>query len=174
MEWSTVLISGLVSAVISGFVGLVFVSRTTVAQIRAREREEARKQIVVIAKDLQRRLLTHRDSDNPHGRRHGAKIEMDDLSTAWPVGQAILQLGLFRRWWTMRLAQRIFGVWIMSRVPLMKDDSGESAFSAWVRDAMRHGDAPVITGSWHKALSAPSKSPEVTKALRDLRLLEHL
>ncbi|MGP9843325.1 hypothetical protein [Brachybacterium sp. 107] len=174
MDWTNAAVAALVSAAISGAVGVFFSSRTAVAEMRAREREDARRQVVILAQDLQRRILAHQDSGNPRGRRIGTRIEIDDLSTAWQVVQPIRTLGRFRRRHAMNLARRIFGVWVVNRVRVMKDDSGESAFSAWVRDAVRLGDAPIVTGSWHKALSAPANSPELTLCLRDLRRLERV
>lgn len=172
MDWTTVVTSAVISTAISTGVGLATVSLSTVGQMRAQERERARREIAGVAKDLQRRLLSHQDSQNPRGRRIGTRIEMDDLATAWSVVVPAQRLGWIRRLWTMALARRIFGTWTVQRVRLMKDGSGEAAFAAWVVDAARMPEAPIITGSWHKALSSPSASPLVKRGMRDLWLLE--
>lgn len=172
MDWITVAASAAVSAIISTLIGLGVASQTKVIQMRAEERENARREIVTRARDLQRRLLAHQDSDNPRGRRIPEQIQMDDLSTAWGVVRPARDLGWFRRWVTMSVARLLFGRWVVQRVPLMKDDSGEAAFTAFVREAMRIPNAPVITGSWHDALASPSKSPKVQRALLHLRWLE--
>lgn len=172
MDWITVATSATISASISTGIGLATISLSTVGQMRAQERERARQEIREVAKDLQRRLLSHQDSQNPRGRRIGTRIEMDDLSTAWKVVDSAQRLGCIRRPWTMMQARRIFGPWIVNRVRLMKDDSGEAAFAAWIGDAARMPNAPIITGSWHEALSSPSASAYVNRGMRDLRLLE--
>lgn len=174
MDWITLAASAAISTIISTLIGLGVASQTKVIQMRAEERENARREIVTRARDLQRRLLAHQDSDNPQGRRIPEQIQMDDLSTAWGIVRSARDLGWVRRRLTMTIARRLFGRWVVQRVPLMKDDSGESAFIAFAREAMRIPNARVITGSWHDALASPSKSPKVRRGLRHLRLLELL
>ena len=172
MDWITLAASAALSTIISTLIGLGVASQTKVIQMRAEERENARQEIVARARDLQRRLLAHQDSDNPRGRRIPEQIQMDDLSTAWGIVRPARDLGRLRRWRTMAMARLLFGRWVVQRVPLMKDDSGGSAFIAFARDAMRIPHAPVFTGSWHDALASPSSSPKVERGLRHLRWLE--
>lgn len=65
MDWSTVAISALISAIISTGFGLAVVSQSTVLQMRAQAREEAVRELSAVARDLQRQLLRHQDSDSP-------------------------------------------------------------------------------------------------------------
>lgn len=172
MDWSTVAISAIISAIVSTGFGLVTVSRSTVLQMRAQKREDARREVVAVARELQRELLRHQDSENPNGVRREAALEMDDFSRALRVVGPAQQLGLLRRWRVLLLAHRIFGAWVVGRARLMKDDSSDAAVVAWLGGELKHGGTPKRAGSWHLALAAPSASNEVKRGLRDLRLLE--
>ncbi|MGP9733474.1 hypothetical protein ACT3SQ_02815 [Brachybacterium sp. AOP42-C2-15] len=174
MDWSTVTVSALISTGISASIGLGIASQTKVIQMRAEERELARREIVEKARELQLQLLNHQDARNHVGPRSLDVFDADDLSTAWRFVRAAQQLGWVRKRVTLRVLRRIFGQWVVDRVRLMKDDSGNSAFVAHVGAAFRSGPQNIDTGSLHVALSAPSASDDVDRALRDLRLLERL
>lgn len=174
MDWSTVTVSALISTGISASIGLGIASQTKVIQMRAEERELARREIEDGARDLQLQLLDHQDANNPNGQRSADQFAPTDLSTAWKFVRATQRLGWFRKWWTMKLLRRIFGKWVVDRVRLMKDDSGQSAFIAHLGALFRSGPQTITSGSWHDALSAPSASEGVKNGLRDLRRLERL
>lgn len=143
-------------------------------QMRAEERELALREIVEASRELQRQLLDHQDARSPEGRRPAGRFSSDDLSTAWKFVRSAQRLGWVRRRLTLLVLRSIFGRWVVDRVRLMKDDSGESAVVAQLAVLFRSGPMNVKTGSWHDALAAPSASGEVKRALRHLRLLELL
>ncbi|MGO2311724.1 hypothetical protein ACTXKH_04445 [Brachybacterium tyrofermentans] len=174
MDWITVAVSAGISALVSGSIGLGIASQTTVIQMRAQAREEYRQAIVEQARELQRELLDFQDSNNPQGNREKDVFAAHDLSTAWKFVTAARRLGWFRRWWTMWLLRRVFGKWVVERVRLMKDDSGQSAFVAHVGAQFRNRATGIQSGSLHDAFASPSDSQEVKRALLELRILERL
>lgn len=166
-------ISALISAIISTGFGLAVVSQSTVLQMRAQAREEAVRELSAVARDLQRQLLRHQDSDSPKGLRSEETMAMDDLSDAHRVIAASSGLGRRRQRQAMLLARRLFGDWIVERARLMPDDSSDAAVISWFGGAIKESNTqPARSGSWHNALAAPSTSRRVFEALEDLQELE--
>lgn len=174
MDWITLAASAAISTLVSGSIGLGIASQTTVIQMRAQAREEAREVIVEEARALQLDLLDFQDSGSPHGKREANVFDTDDLSTAWRFVAAARRLGWFRRRCTLALLRRIFGRWVIERAMLMKDESGQSAFAAQFGALLRGKAANVEGGSLHDAFASPSGSLAVKRAKRELQILELL
>lgn len=175
MDWPTILLSASISAFISTFFSLLVVSRSTVIQMRAQAREESGRQIIELARSLQRILRVHQDSGAKAGHHEGKRVVLDDLTKAHRILEQADRLGWIRRWLVYRRAKFVFGSWTVERARLMRDDSTDSAFATWVPTALKVLDAggdQIEMGSWFVATASPSDSPRIEECLKELRKLE--
>lgn len=175
MDWTTLLVSGLSSAVVSAIVALVVAPRMKVLQMRAEAREVAAQEVAAIAREHQLEILRHKDSGN-EGVREPDRFVSDDVVQAHRLTEAARGLGCIRRWFVHRRLVRLFGPFTVERARLMKGLSGDEVFAALIGPLMtKDGTVDLMrdgTGSIHAALMARGGSPQIEECLKDLRRLE--
>lgn len=175
VDWSTVLASAGVSAVVGAVVSLLTVSQTTVRRARAERRETARLAVADTAAPLVRELTRYRfQRENGKPRRDNANAHLDDLGKVMALRKAAANLSWWRRWLVDRRCRRVFGdYWAdLARDYPSDRPAGESEFSTWLAASMsdRHRGDPRES-LIHRTYAAPPADPLAGKLARELRLL---
>lgn len=179
MDWSTVLASAGVSAVVGAVASLLAVSQTTVRQQRAARRELARhilrQAVAPLLDELARYEYLRRD--NAKARRSGEAADMEDHARVVAIRAAATDLLGWRRALVDRRCGLVFGeYWTnLARDYPTKAAAGPGSLGAWfaaaVSDHDRKPGAGPRDGLMHRAYSRPPGDPLQAELRRELRRL---
>jgi hypothetical protein len=183
VDWSTIVVSAVISAALGVLVAFVTASLITVRQARARRREDARQELAQIAAEMRLTLSQYRalqDRARPHDderARLPKQPNTADQLAAGRVLQAASGLGWFRRWLVKRRCRRIFGRFWTDRAELfLAADSevsvGPAVFAGLNHHPFRSGNAAAaVSQRLHRAYAAPPRDPLQAELDRELRRL---
>lgn len=180
MDWSTVVVSALLSAVVSGAVSLLAVPQTAVRQRRAERREEARESLEAILGPMVQQVALYRAGLNKGVRRESDEDRMhgDDYVLVSEILLAAQHLSSLRFWSITRRCRRVFGPFLadLARLQPATEASwgnilapllaGYDPDTKWGRMT-----AEQRFGTLHRALQCDPDSGEIKRLDRDLRWL---
>lgn len=175
MDWSTVILSTGVSAVVGSVVSLLAVSQTTIRQRRAERHDQARQ-------DLRKLLAPLRTDLRKYQSRMNAGLKREDLTTHhgddYALASQVLvmaeQLSNGRRWLVRRRTRRLLGSFMFNVAdiaPLKGDTLGALApllVAQYDPSKANVEEADDRFGELHRALMTNPGSPELAKLEREL------
>lgn len=163
MQWSTLIASAGVSAVVGAVVSLFAVSQVAVRQARAIAREDARRSVRELADAQVRRAMRYafapRDGDRAIRAADDGLSHLDDHSVVAAILVAARGLSAPRRWLVRRRCRAIFGNYWTELALLYPAASanGEESFLLWL--TANAGAVPIANDSceslMHRAYSKP-------------------
>ena len=177
MDWSTVIASAGVSAVVGTSASYLAVSGITVRQAKAGRRYAASEAISEVVAPILANVVKYQAGMNRIQREEGV-YHGGDFVTASAILTASKQLGTVRHWLVVRRCRRLFGAFT-TKLADVSPTQGDSlgAFLAPVL-AAEYGDGALkeesqnrLSGLMYEALTKECHAREVTTLIRELRRL---
>lgn len=178
MDWSTVLLSAGVSAIVGAVVSIVAVSQVTVRRAQAESRYQAAQQIKALVAPEIARVVKYQAGMDEGQRREGGRYHSADFVMASQVLAIAESLGWLRRRFVRRRCRLVYGAFT-TRLAEVSPTDGASLGSvmAPLMSATYGGGDPsgsadnLLDGRAYEAMTEDHEAPEVKRFLRDLRRL---
>jgi hypothetical protein len=178
MDWSTVILSAAVSAVVGALVSLAAVSQTTVRQRRAERRDEALLALKKIVVPLRLDLRLYELGVRTGNKRTAERSHVDDHRLATAVLDSTENMGKLRSALVRRRCRRVFGEYwatLAEEMPYADDSLGSAVVPALLGAPMLLESGALksspVAGLMHRAYMGDPGSPEQTQLRRELRRL---
>lgn len=177
VDWSTLLASAGVSAVVGAVVSLLTVSQATVRRARAERREAARRAVSAAVSPVLDEVARYEYLRPPEPKRTLEQSHMDDHARLVIVRRAAADLPAWRRWLIDRRCRRVFGhYWTdLARDYPSALDSDSGSLTSWLaastRDYRASAGRGPVDGLLHRAYCERAGHPLVHKLRRELRRL---
>lgn len=133
MDWGTVALSALTSAIVSTLVSLLVVGTRVRTEDRERRSLEARRTLSTEAAAKRKELRRYTLSKDAPPARDGESFHYQDVIDARPLWEATTDLRWFRRWRARRLLRGVYGDMIPKMVDTYKGEDSDFLL------AMAHG-----------------------------------
>jgi hypothetical protein len=175
MDWSTVLVSTSLSAVVGALVSLLAVSQTTTRQRRAERRDDGRQRLKAVVAPRQVAVKKYQSKLLSSLKREEQVIHGDDYSFASEVLAAAEELSSWRRWLVNRRARRVIGAFIVDTAAVSpgEGDSWGGVAVLLIRQYTSHdlSEPARRIGLYHHALMTDPGSTELKRLEKELRRL---
>lgn len=177
VDWSTLLASAGVSAVVGAVVSLLAVSQTTVRRAKAERADASRLAVRECVAPLLAELARYQYVGLERAKREAETSHMDDHAHVVAIRSAAADLPGWRRWLVDRRCRRVFGdYWtdLARDYPSVGRETGGTLtawFAASVAESKRPPGARPVDGLMHRAYSQQSGHTLVDRLRRELRRL---
>lgn len=177
MDWSTLVASGGVSAVVGVVVSLVAVSQMTKKQARAERADAARQEVAAKAGLLLAELARYEFVRSDEPKRSRARAHLDDRIKASEIILAAAPLPWWRRSLVERRVRRVFGdYWTSLAIDYPSTDASDTgSFAAFLASSIREANGDQRPGQFdglmQRAYSTRAGDPLLRVLRRELRRL---
>lgn len=175
-DWSVVVTSGVVSAVVGGVVSLATIHQLTVRRVRAEEGAAARRELSETSGRLKRELEIYSTTAYPQGKREDpTKVVLRDYELCLSLHVPATKSGRWRSRMNRRRLSKLFGTKAVEGVSMFRDIAENDESGSW--PVMMHtqlglGKGVRPRGEWHVAWCAEPGSKFARSAIGRLSRLE--